>query len=314
MPVTSPRFAFWLLIFVCFVWGALFLLVNEAIDVMSTHTFNGLRFSLAATVLLPLWYLQKKPSPPSQSLRGALLIRGMLLGLLLFLGFATQTEGLRYTSVSNAGFITGLNVTMVPLLGLIIFRSRISIPMWCSVALATVGLYLLTVGDKLTFNSGDALILACALCFALHIIFTGRFARSLPVLPLTIIQLAAVAIYSFIARLVEIQFFENSSTHQLKPWYELISEPVVMVALLISALLGSALAYWAQTSCQQLLPPTKVALIFASEPLFAHGAAVNFLAESLGTLGWVGAAMIIIAMIVAELGSNNHPPKRTTTS
>ncbi len=307
MTLSSPRLAFWLLIFVCFVWGALFVLVSEAISLLSTHTFNALRFSLAALALLPLCWWQQRQSLGDALPWIKLLPQGMLLGFFLFLGFACQTEGLRYTSVSNAGFITGLSVSLVPLLSVLFFASRLKPIIWISVALATAGLYLLTIGDKLEFNAGDALILACAFCFAIHILLTGHLAKHLPALPLTVIQLAAVAVYSAITRWGEIRFFDTPTDLLREPWFELIDEPVIIVALLVASLFGSSLAYWAQTSCQKLLSPSRVALIFASEPLFAHATAAIVLAESLGTKGWIGASLIIAAMLAAELGDDNHP-------
>ncbi len=109
------------------------------------------------------------------SLLGASALLGLLLLLVLH-----PTEGMRYTSVSNAGFITGMNVPLVPLLGFLLFKTRAAISVWIGMITATCGLYLLTIGDKLEFNQGDVLVLVCAFCFAIHIILTGRFVDKLP--------------------------------------------------------------------------------------------------------------------------------------
>lgn len=312
MTIKSPRAAIGLLCFVSFVWGAEFVLVDRAIETVATHTFNGLRFLVATLCLLPLWNLDRANNSDLQAEQTKpysvtrLLITGFGLGFLLFLGFATQTEGMRYTSVSNAGFITGLNVPLVPLLGFLLFRDKLSKPAWIGVASATAGLYFLTVGDKLVFNSGDFLILICALAFAAHIIATGKTTQKLPSIPLSIIQMAAVAIYSAVAAGLSGEFNFSADNPAL---LSALLEPIVIIAILVAAIFGSALAYWAQTAAQKILSAHQVALIFALEPLFAHGSAALFLHEVLGVKGWIGAGLILAGMLISELGDKNHPPQ-----
>jgi drug/metabolite transporter (DMT)-like permease len=316
MTLKSPRSAALLLVFVSFVWGVEFVLVDKAIETIPTHTFNGLRFLLAALCLLPLWYIERKSStnnnnnnnnnPDFNYSKLRLLLTGAGLGLLLFIGFATQTEGMRYTSVSNAGFITGLNVPFVPLLGFLLFRDKLSIAAWIGIFAATMGLYLLTVGDKLAFNSGDLLVLICAVAFAAHIIATGRTTQSLPTVSLSIIQMSAVALYSGIAGYFSNEFRLSENANSL---ISTLLDPIVIIAIATAAVFGSALAYWAQTASQKILAPHQVALIFALEPLFAHTAAVIFLNEMLGFKGWIGAGLILAGMLIAELGDKDHPPE-----
>ena len=199
MTIHSSRVAILALLLVSVIWGAEFVLIDLAVAEIPTHTFNALRFALAAVSLLPLWWFSRQQATPASdtpySYR-ALLGAGLLLGFLLFIGFYTQTEGLRYTTVSNAGFITGLNVPLVPLLGFILFRSAVSNAVWLGIIISTTGLYLLTLGGSLALNDGDLLVLICAFAFASHIVLTGRWIKQLPILPLSIIQLFAVALYS----------------------------------------------------------------------------------------------------------------------
>lgn len=324
MTLQSPRNAIFLLLFVSFVWGAEFALIDKAIETVPTHAFNTLRFLLAGLCLLPLLRFERAGSD-DRSMSGAatheqidnvsaektntvrLYITGALLGFLLFVGFATQTEGMHYTSVSNAGFITGLNVPLVPLLGFLIFRSRVAISAWIGVVAATAGLYLLTVGDKLVFNYGDLLVLICALAFAAHIVMTGHFAQALPAVRLSIIQMFAVALYSACGSLLmetDHEFFTAPLTYLNDFW--------VLSAIAVAAIFGSALAYWAQTAAQKLLQPHQVALIFATEPLFAYATAALFLGETLGLVGWAGAVLIVAGMLISELGDRRHKPRMNT--
>ncbi|MEH6578800.1 MAG: DMT family transporter [Amphritea sp.] len=304
MAIKSPRIAVVLLLLVSFVWGGEFVLIDLAVAQIPTHTFNAIRFALASLSLLPLlWFTRKKNTQYSYI---ALLKAGLLLGLLLFIGFYTQTEGLRFTSVSNAGFITGLSVPLVPFLGFLLFRTHAAKSVWIGVVAATSGLYLLTIGDKLEFNYGDILVLICAFAFASHIILTGRFVDNLPVIPLSIIQLAAVAIYSTVAALIspEPAFYYPDANPV--SWQEQLSAPIIIAAILIAGILGTAYAFWAQSASQQILEPHKVALIFATEPVFAYLAAWLFLDEHLGTQGMIGAGLIIAGMLISELGDRKQ--------
>jgi len=310
MTVISPRTALYLLLLVSFVWGAEFVLVDLSIEQMPTNSFNAIRFLLAALAIFPIYYFSAERHQAKQM--GKLLITGMGLGLLLFIGFYTQTEGMHYTSVSNAGFITGLCVPLVSILGFLIFKNRTSLPAWIGISAATVGLYLLTIGDKLEFNDGDLLVLVCAFAFAFHIIITGKIVKGMPVLLLSSIQLLAVAAYSFIATQISSDpFFYHPEHTPVSAWQQL-SQPIIWSSILITGLFGTAYAYWAQTACQKILEPHKVALVFATEPVFACASAWLFLGETLGLLGFFGAGLIIAGMLISELGDKNHPAEVET--
>lgn len=307
MILISPRIAFFLLLLTSFIWGMEFVLVDLAIEIIPTHTFNALRFAVAALSLIPLFYFSKETVKRAQI--KTIVLAGMFLGLLLFVAFFTQTEGMRFTSVSNAGFITGLGVPLVSFLGFIFFKQKASVAVWAGITLATVGLYCLTVGDKFVFNKGDALVLVCAFGFAFHILLTGKFVSTMPVIFLSIVQLAAVALYSAIAGFYDPDpsFYFPGATELA--WHQQLATPIIFASILIAGVLGTAFAYWSQSVSQTLLAPHKVALIFASEPIFAHISAAIFLDETLGFLGFIGAGCIILGMVVSEMGDKQHTPK-----
>lgn len=307
MTLISPRIAFFLLLLTSFIWGMEFVLVDLAIEIIPTHTFNALRFAVAALSLIPLFYFSKETVNRAQV--KTIVLAGMFLGLLLFVAFFTQTEGMRFTSVSNAGFITGLGVPLVSFLGFIFFKQKASVAVWAGITLATVGLYCLTVGDKFVFNKGDALVLVCAFGFAFHILLTGKFVSTMPVIFLSIVQLAAVALYSAIAGFYDPDpsFYFPGATELA--WHQQLATPIIFASILIAGVLGTAFAYWSQSVSQTLLAPHKVALIFASEPIFAHISAAIFLDETLGFLGFIGAGCIILGMVVSEMGDKQHTPK-----
>lgn len=300
MIIRSNNLALSLLILVCAIWGIGFVVTEHALDKLSTQSLNAMRFALAALGLLPLW-LSTRHRQRSVPL-AALLKGGLSLGLVLFIAFYTQTEGLRFTSVSNAGFITGMCVPFVPLLGWLLFRHRISKAIWVAVGLSTLGLYVLTGGADTTPNKGDVLVLIGAAGFATHIVLTGHYARTLPVISLSLIQLLAVSVYSLIASAL----FDSDPSKTLfsldpQHWVRLFTADIIG-AFIWMALLSTAFAFWVQTSCQQTLAAHKVALVFALEPIFAHIAGAVWLDERLALMGWLGAGAIVAGMLVAELG------------
>ncbi|KGJ98550.1 DMT family transporter [Thalassotalea sp. ND16A] len=166
--------------------------------------------------------------------------------------------------------------------------------------MATIGLYFLTVGDKLEINKGDILVAISALCYAVHITMMGKYSRRFSAIPLSIVQLGAVACYSALAAC-----FESSA--QMNAHYEplivQLSHWNVIGAILYSGIFASAFAYYVQTASQRLLEPDKVALTFALEPIIAHVAAFIFLAEHIGVKGWLGCCLIIAGMLYSELGT-----------
>lgn len=299
MALHTSRLAFIILFSVAFIWGAEFVLVDLAVAKVSTNLFNALRFALASLALLPLYFIKKEVI--DKGALGRLFLAGFSLGFLLFVGFYAQTEGMRFTSVANAGFITGLSVPLVPVLAFLVFRQSASWNVWLGVVCATLGLYLLTVGDKLSFNQGDSLVLVCAFAFAFHILLTDKFVANLPIISLSIIQMAAVAIYSLIALMLAPELISQEATSNSFD-ISILLDPIVLSGILVTGLLGSAYAYWAQSACQRHLEPAKVALIFATEPVFAFLSAWVFLGEILGFKGSLGALLILVAILVSELG------------
>ncbi len=291
-------------LFISLVWGVEYVLIHNAIKVLEPHSFNVLRFGLAALTLalyqggkFLLPSSKAKTYQSSTNSNRILLLRGVILGILLYLGFSLQTFGLLYTSVSNCGFITSLNTTMVPVLAFLLLKDR---PHWLTmggVTVATSGLYFLTSGGDTPFNLGDGLTFLCAIMFALHLIYTGKHSRSHATLPLTVIQLSTVAILSLISAL----WFED--WRQLLDFNKL-AEPTLLLAILFAAFLGTAIAIIIQTKAQGHLSATRVALIFALEPVFAAVAAYLVLGEILPASAGFGAVMILCGVILAQLPSS----------
>ncbi len=219
---------------------------------------------------------------------------GALLSVLLFLGFALQTAGLRFTTESRSAFITGLAVILVPFVSVLLFRRWPQVPSLVGVAIAAVGLYILTGGlDGVAVGGetfvGDLLTLGCAVTFALHIALTEKFAPRVPPVALVAVQLWGVCLLSTAC----LPFVETHVT-----WTgEFVG------AVLFCGIFASALAISVQTWAQARTTAVRAALIFSLEPVFASSLSVVLGREALGQRELVGGLLTVLAVVIAEAGN-----------
>lgn len=280
------------LLIVVFIWGATFVVVQDAIAFLTPFSFNAIRFFIAFLILLLFYYILVKNKEQHFSLGS--LKAGISIGIWLFLGYAFQTIGLLYTTPGKAGFITGLSVVLVPILSYFLLKHRLNRNVIIGIICATAGLYMITTLQSTSFGKGDFFVLLGAFSFAMHIIMTGRHAKHHHAVSLTLIQIATVAILSFICSLL----FENpSEMYQL----EVLLQKEVFIALLITAILATAFAFLAQTYFQAYTSPTRVALIFALEPVFAAFTSYFVIDEQFTISMIFGCCLILAGIILAEL-------------
>ncbi|PLR81096.1 EamA family transporter [Bacillus canaveralius] len=285
-------FADFSLLLIAFVWGSTFVLVQNAIAFLDPFSFNGIRFFLAAILLGGWLFLFERKQ--LRHLNKKIVMSGLFLGFLLFIGYAFQTAGLLYTTSSKAGFITGLSVVMVPIFAIYLLNERPGRNAVIGIIGATAGLYLLTMAGTSGLTTGDGLVFVCAIGFAMHILMTGKYAGQFPALLLTMIQVSTVALLSAISAFL-FEDWQSVAKHDI-----LLSRDVA-AALLITAVFATALAFLAQTSFQKFTTPTRVALIFAMEPVFAAVTAYVWAGERLSFSAVLGCMLIFAGMVFAEL-------------
>jgi len=272
--MSDRRQAYVGLVVAAFLFGATFVVVKEAVVSMPPLAFVGWRFLLGAAVL----FLFARP-------HGRSIWRdGLLAGIFLFVGFASQTAGLESTTASNSGLITGLYVVFTPLLAAAILRKPPAIPTVAGAALSVVGLGLLTGGSGFGLNNGDILTVVCAIAFAAHIVLLSRLAPRHSVVPFTAIQLLVVAVLALVGSAL-FEGFPLPSTS-------------VLPALIGTGAIVAAGAFLLQVRAQTGIGPSRTAIILSAEPLFAAATAAVVLGERLTVQGWIGAAMIMIGMYV----------------
>ncbi|MGV3465858.1 MAG: DMT family transporter [Heyndrickxia sp.] len=279
------------LLLVAFIWGTTFVVVQNAIEFLPPLTFNAVRFFIAGIILFIIYLVQEKGKIKAT---GKQLLPGILLGICLFVGYAFQTIGLMYTSPSKAGFITGLSVVMVPILTFIFYKNRPTPKAIIGSIGAALGLYLLAAKNSTGITIGDGLILICAFGFAFHIIFTDRITKKIPILLLTTVQIFTVSLLCTVSAII----FEDWKVVFLSSH---ILSKATIIAIIITALLGTAFAFFMQMTAQRFTSPTRVGIILTMEPVFAAITSFIMINERLSVYGIIGCILIFFGMIISEL-------------
>lgn len=282
-----PRALAALLLLVCtMLWGFAFIAQKSAMDSMGPLTFAGVRYLLGGIIVLPLALAErrKRSEPLGNRLWGVII--GM--SLVFFAGSWLQQAGLASTTATNAGFLTGLYVFFVPVLGFLLFRTRPHPIIFVCVPLALIGIYYLNGGGLSSFNNGDGLIVISAVFWAMHVILIGYLGRTtgLPVFVSAISFLLAGALALGIAFIIE------------QPSIAGISEGWVQIAY--AGILSTAVAFTFQAIGQQYVPPANAAIILSAESLFAAIGGALLLGERLPPIGYAGAALIFAAIVAVE--------------
>lgn len=270
------------LLFVVIVWGYTFVAIKNALAEISTFNFIALRFTIALIILAAVF--RKRLS----RLDRYTITRGSIVGLFLFFAYAFQTAGLKYTSASNAGFITGFSVVLVPVFSAIVLRAMPSVESGAGVICAFTGLFFLSYNKSYMINRGDILVLFCAVAVAFHILSVGYYTKRTDSILLTIVQIAAVTVLSVIAAAA----FEEPVIPR---------NNMVWEAIIFTSLFATVGAYLIQNIMQRFTSSTHTALIFSGEPVFAGIFGFFLLGERLSGGAVFGCFLILAGMMISEL-------------
>jgi drug/metabolite transporter (DMT)-like permease len=270
------------LVAVAAVWGATFVMVKNAVAAYPVYSFLGLRFAIATLAFVVLFPSTLKRFGPG-TVRD-----GLIAGVFLTLGYVFQTLGLAETSPSKAAFITGMFVVITPFMQAVVLRRMPRWPAWLGVAASVAGLWLLAGGGVgAGWNRGDSYVLACAVAYSAHIIALGTLGRRHDPRPFALIQLAMAAVVCGAIGAVS----ENPG---------LPGSSQVWIALGVTGVVASAIAFAVQTYAQRHLSPTRTAIILITEPAFGGLFGWLLAGEVLGLRGWAGAALILAGMLASE--------------
>ena len=269
------------------IWGSTFVVIKWALDDISPFLYILLRFAAAS---VPLYFLVAKGALSGET-RRATLVGGLVTGLLLFTGFSLQTVGIQYTTAARSAFITGMYVIFTPLLSILLRLRRPSLNSILGAILALSGLHLLTnpTADGGGFGKGEFLTLLCAIAFSGHLLAVDHYTRRHDRAAIAFLQVAVTAILAVAPAL----FFEQM---------RFVPTQGLWAALAVTSILGTAVAFWILNMVQAWTTPTRAAIIFAAEPVFAALTSWLVEGEVLKGLALVGAGLILSGMLMAEIG------------
>ena len=275
--VTSPLLA---LVVVTAIWGYTFVPVQKAVAVYPLFAFLAVRFAISTLALAPFAWR------PLQALPRAGWAAGLGAGTLLAAAYGLQTAGLELTTVTSTGFITGLYVVFTPFIALAAFRTPVPAPVWIGVVLSLAGLLLLSGAPGGSW-AGNLLVLGNAVAQSLQIVAMERFAPRYDARALTFLQMTvAFAGFAVVAAAAgQVEAPPDAAT-----WY----------ALVVTGVFAGALGYLVATWVQSRTTAARAALVFTLEAPFAALFGVLLLSERLGWAGWLGCAVMLTGIVLAE--------------
>jgi drug/metabolite transporter (DMT)-like permease len=274
-----------ILLLTAFIWGLAFVYQRSGMDHIGPVTFTFGRFLIGALAILPLWYVMEKPKQIfafNKVNRNA-----ALLGLVLTSGMLLQQWGMVYTTAGRAGFLTGVYLVFVPLIGLF-FRNKTEWPTWVGMSLALAGLYFMAQIEAEEIFTGDILVLISSLLFALHIIFTGMIANDASPFRLIFVQFTVAAVITGLL----VPIFETWDWQGIRD---------AMVALLYVGVLSSAVGFCLQVVGQRTAPASHTAIILSFESVLAAFCGWWLLDEYLTQTEFIGCGLILAGGLVSQL-------------
>lgn len=285
------------LLFITLIWGATFVLIKSALNNISPLLFISIRFLLSTLILLPFAFKIFK------NINKQVIWGGVLLGFLYFIGFSTQTVGLKYTTATKSAFITGTFVIFTPLFQTLIEKRPPRRGVIIGVLLVLLGLTFLTSkGDSLisvfseisgNFNIGDFFTLLCAIFFSLYIVYLDIISKKNDYKPLVFLQISVTGVCGLLFALLftiwEIEKIHFTFSYSL------------LFAILYTSILATVITTTLQTKYQKFVTPSVAGIMLSFEPIFAAVFAFFLLNEKISNFGLIGCMLIFCGLLVSEL-------------
>lgn len=277
------------------IWGFAMAQQREGSRYLEPFTFNACRFTLGALVMLPLLLREEKKT--GRQMQKHDVFAGIIVGLSLFAASFLQQFGVGETGAGKTGFLTALYVVLVPLLGVFLGKKTHWIH-WLALLMALPALYLLCVGENERFSLApmDILLLISALCWAVQILLTDRFARNIPAVTLCTVQFILCALLNWVCAFT----MENVHIENIL---------IALVPVFYCGVFSTAVGYTLQTVGQKECPPSLAALILCLESVFCVIAGAILLGERMTARGYWGCALMLLAVLIAQCGHFMNPAK-----
>lgn len=285
------------LLIMTIIWGGTFVIVKESLNDISSMLFIATRFGIASIILF-IVLLIKKVSFDKKAF-----LPGLLLGVFLFGGFFFQTIGLKITTATKSGFITGVLIVFIPFVQILIEKKFPTKGAWLGTLLVFIGIIFLSSGSNSVenfllgfgkdFNLGDFFTLICAFLFAVQVVLIDVYTPKFEFWNLLLIQLSTVALLSLIAAL----FFSTVGIEEIN------IQPTknLFFGIFYTAILATLINIGMQTRFQKMVAPTVAGIIYSFEPIFAAIFAYFLLGEKITNFGFIGSVLIFSGLITTEV-------------
>lgn len=276
------------LLLVAVIWGSGFVMSAVSLESFTPYQVLALRFTLAFVAMILLFYHQL------EHMTKRTFIKGVLLGVILYLAFLFQTIGLVYTTPSKNAFLTAFNVVLVPMLGAIFFKKKMSFQNFLGAAFAIVGIAVISLTNFHHINRGDLFTLVCALFFAMQIIYTSLYVKGENAYALNLIQMGTAAVCGIVVAIIEGQKLE-------------LSQMDGNLSVLYLGLVSTMLAFLLQTASQQFTKETETAIILSTEAVFGMLFSALLLKEPISFQMLLGASLILTGIWIVEMNIKSMP-------
>ncbi len=284
-----------LLLLVALIWGFGFVAQRAGMDHVGPYTFNGVRFILGGLCLIPLAMRRRRETNlGSQSMSSVL--AGCIAGVVLFAGATLQQVGLQYTTAGKAGFITGLYVVLVPIIGLC-FGQKTNRGTWIGAILAVTGLYLLSIQGAFTIAFGDLLEVIGAVFWACHVLVLGYLSPRTSPIRLAMVQFFVCGLFSLGVAVVGEQI-------------TLAGMLEAAIPIFYGGVISVGAGYTLQVVVQRKAHPANAAIILSLESPFAALGGWMILNEYLSGRGMVGCFLMLAGMLVSQLWNMERSVER----
>jgi drug/metabolite transporter (DMT)-like permease len=276
-----------LLLLVALIWGLGFVAQRLGMDHLGPYAFNGIRFLLGGACLLPLALRRQKAPTLTAGRQIPLLTAGGAAGIVLFAGATLQQVGIQYTTAGKAGFITGLYVVIVPIIGLF-FRQATSTGTWLGAIFATIGMYLLSVRGLMTIDPGDLLVLIGAVFWALHVLLLSYLSPRTAPVRLAMVQFFVCGLLSLLVAFL-VETITLSAIRQ------------AAVPVFYGGVISVGAGYTLQVVVQRRAHPAHAAILLSLESAFAALGGWWLLNEYLTPRGMIGCGLMLAGMLLSQL-------------
>ncbi len=281
-----------MLLITAMIWGTAFVAQSDGMNYVGAFTYNSCRTLLGGFVLIPVIaffraFPQKNGSETPKAPLKTTVIGGIICGIIFFIASSFQQAGISMTTAGKAGFVTALYVVIVPVIEVFIFR-RTRLKVWICCVLAIIGFYLLCIKDGFSISTGDLLVLASAVFYAVHIMVVDRFnARNIDGTLMSCIQFFTAGTLMLICMFI----FEQPDINSiLAAW----------LPILYGGVMSCGIAYTLQILGQRYTDPTVATLLMSLESVFAALSGWLLLNESLSLRELAGCALVFAAVIFAQ--------------